>query len=158
MRKAAGMTGIAGMFVSIAAVALFLAGGMASASDAPGKHQADPPLPSLQAQSSIATEGLGILGRWSGSLEGDGRMEIDPAPEGYKIALHVSGPSGCIGSIEGAGPLYGDTITLTKEKDGRVCTISIKFKTWDTAEVSEKNCSDYHGTACGFHGALKRED
>jgi len=158
MRKAAGMTGIAGIFVSIAVVALFLAGGMATASDASGKQQADVQPLSSRVQSSIATEGLGILGRWSGNLEGDGRMEIDPAPAGYKIALHVSGPSGCIGSIDGAGPLYGDTITLTKEKDGRVCTISIKFKTWDTAEVSENNCSDYHGTACGFRGALKRED
>ena len=85
-------------------------------------------------------------------------MEIDPAPAGFKIILRVSGPSGCIGFFESTGPLSGDKITLKKEKEGRVCTISVRFKAWDIAEINENNCSEYHGAACGFRGTLKRED
>ena len=158
MRKAGGMIGvIAGILGFIAAVAPLFTNGMASAFDVPVKPQVDAPPLSSQVQSSPATAGLGIIGRWSGRLEGDGIMEIDPAPTGFKVSLRVSGPSGCVGSIEGSGPISGDTITLTKEKDGQVCTIAIKFA-GETAAISENNCSDYHGAACGFHGTLKRED
>jgi hypothetical protein len=159
MRKTAGMIGfIAGIWGFVAGSVLMFTVSIGFASDMAAQLQvAAPPPPSQNAPFSAAT-GLGIIGRWSGSLEGDGRMEIDPAPTGFKIILRVSGPSGCIGFFESTGPLSGDTITLTKEKDGRVCTIAIKFKAWDIAEVSENNCSEYYGTACGFRGTLKRED
>lgn len=85
-------------------------------------------------------------------------MELDPAPAGFKIILRVSGPSGCTGFFESNGLLSGDTITMRKEKDGRVCTVAIKFTAWDVAEISENNCSDYHGGTCSFNGVLKRED
>jgi hypothetical protein len=158
MCKTGGIIGvIAGILIFIAAVAPLFTGGTASAFDVTVKSLVNAPPLSSQAQSSPATTGLGIIGRWSGRLEGDGTLEIDPAPMGFKLSLRVSGPSGCIGSIEGTGPLSGDTITLSKEKDGRVCTIAIKFA-GETAAISENNCSDYHGAACGFQGTLKRED
>ncbi len=158
MCKTDGIIGvIAGILGFIAAVAPLFTSGMASAFDVPVKSQVDASPLSSQAQYSPATAGLGIIGKWSGRLEGDGTMEIDPAPMGFKVSLRVSGPLGCVGSIEGFGPLSGDTITLTKEKDGRVCTIAIKFA-GETAAISENNCSDYHGASCGFHGTLKRED
>jgi hypothetical protein len=159
MRKTARMIGfIAGIGGLAAGSVLMLTVSMGFASDMAAQLQAVAPSPPSQNEPFSATTGLGIIGRWSGSLEGDGKMELDPAPASFKIILRVSGPSGCIGFFESTGPLSGDTITLTKEKEGRVCTIAIKFKAWDIAEVSENNCSEYHGTACGFRGTLKRED
>jgi hypothetical protein len=159
MRRTAGMIGlIAGIwgFVASSVPMLTVSTGFASDIAAPAQAVA-PPLPS-QNEPFSATMGLGIIGRWSSGMEGDRRMELDPAPTGFKIVLHASGPSGCTGLFESTGSLSGNTITLSEEKDGRVCTIAIKFKTWDFAEVSESNCSAYHGAACSFRGTLKRED
>jgi hypothetical protein len=159
MRKTVGMIGfIAGMWGFVVGSVLMFTVGIGLASDMTAQLQVAAPPPPSQNEPFSATTGLGIIGRWSGSLEGDVRMEIDPAPAGFKTILRVSGPSGCIGFFENTGPLSSDTIIMTKEKDGRVCTIAIKFKTWDIAEVSENNCSDYHGATCGFRGTLKRED
>jgi hypothetical protein len=159
MRKTTRMIGfIAGMRGFVAGSVLMLTVSIGFASDMAAQLQVAAPPPPSQKEPFSATSGLGIIGRWSGSLEGDGRMEIDPTLTGFKIILRVSDPSGCIGFFESTGPLSGDTITLTKGKNERVCTIAIKFKAWDVAEVSENNCSEYHGTACGFHGTLKRED
>lgn len=159
MRKTAGMIGIiAGIWGFVAGSVPMLTVSTGFASDiAEPLHAVAPPL-SSQNEPFSATMGLGIIGRWSSGMEGDRRMELDPAPTGFKIILHATGPSGCTGFFESTGSLSGDTITLTKEKDGQVCTIAIKFKAWDLAEVIESNCSAYHGAACSFLGTLKRED
>ncbi|MBH2020439.1 MAG: hypothetical protein I8H91_13045 [Burkholderiales bacterium] len=96
-----------------------------------------------------------VSGTWKGSLEGDGEMKIKPATAGFDVALSVSSPSGCGGSIEGSASLVNDVLTLTKKEDDQVCTVTIKFS-GDTAEVDENNCSYYHGAACGFSGTLNR--
>lgn len=156
MRKTGGMLGvIIGILGFIAASVSMFAYGTGFASEMAVQPQVA--APSVPSQARPSATGPGIIGRWSGRLEGDGTMEIDPAPTGFKVSLRVSGPSGCIGSIEGTSPLSGDTITLIKEKDGRLCTITIKFA-GETAEIGEHNCSDYHGAACGFNGTLKWED
>jgi hypothetical protein len=157
MRKTVGMISIiAGIFGFLAIVTMLFTGGIATASEVYLNPQMDAPM-SLQVQSSPATTGLGIIGRWSGRMVGDGIMEINPAPMGFKVEMSVSSPSGCVGSIEGFGSLSGDTITMRKEKNGRSCTIAIRFA-GAMAEISENNCSDYHGATCGFRGVLKRED
>ncbi len=97
-----------------------------------------------------------VSGTWKGSLEGDGEMEIKPAATGFDVALSVSNPSGCTGSLESSASLVNDVLTLTKKEYDQVCTVTIKFS-GDTAELNENNCSDYHGAACGFSGALNRQ-
>lgn len=83
-------------------------------------------------------------------------MKIKPATTGFDVALSVSSPSGCTGSIEGSASLVNDVLTLTKKEDDQACTVTIKFS-GDTAEVDENNCSYYHGAACGFSGTLNRQ-
>lgn len=111
--------------------------------------------PAQSPQTSTGTAPSNIVGTWEGRLEGDGGMEIKLAPTGYDVAVNVSEASGCAGSIEGAGALSGNTMVLSKKEDDQVCAITIKFS-GDTAELSEDNCSGYHGAACGFSGSLKK--
>lgn len=96
-----------------------------------------------------------IAGAWQGTLEGDGGMEIKVAPTGFDVAVNVSDASGCSGSIDGLGTLSGNTLTLIKKEEDQVCTITARFS-GDTAELSEDNCTGYHGAACGFSGTLKK--
>lgn len=96
-----------------------------------------------------------IAGVWQGALEGDGGMEIKVVPTGFDVAVNVSDASGCSGSIDGSGTLSGNTLTLIKKEEDQVCTITATFS-GDTAELSEDNCSGYHGAACGFSGTLKK--
>ena len=106
-------------------------------------------------QVAQGSEPLKIAGVWQGKLEGDGGMEIKVAPAGFEVAVNVSDASGCSGIIDGPGTLSGNTLTLLKKQDDQVCTITAKFS-GDTAELSEDNCSGYHGAACGFSGTLKK--
>jgi len=96
-----------------------------------------------------------IAGAWQGTLEGDGGMEIKVAPTGFEVAVNVSDASGCSGSVEGNGTLTGNLLTLIKKEEDQVCTITAKFS-GETAELSEDNCSRYHGVACGFSGIFKK--
>lgn len=106
-------------------------------------------------QVAQGSEPLKIAGVWQGKLEGDGGMEIKVAPTGFDVAVNVSDASGCAGSVEGHGTLSGNLLTLIKKEEDQVCTITVKFS-GDTSEVSEDNCSGYHGAACGFSGTLKK--
>lgn len=118
------------------------------------KSETAPP-PQQTPAAPAAAPSSSISGTWNGSLAGDGQMEVKPAPNGFDIALNVSSPSGCSGTIEGTGQLSDNMLTLTKKEDDQVCTISIKFA-GDTASINENNCSSYHGVACGFDGTLKK--
>ena len=115
-------------------------------------QKVDTPQPPQAAQGS---ESLKIAGVWQGALEGDGGMEIKVAPTGFEVAVNVSDASGCAGTIDGPGTLSGNTLILLKKQEDQVCTITAKFS-GDTAELSEDNCSGYHGAACGFSGTLKK--
>lgn len=106
-------------------------------------------------QAPQGSEPLKIAGVWQGALEGDGGMEIKVAPTGFEVAVNVSDASGCSGSIDGLGTLSGSTLTLSKKEEDQVCTITARFS-GETAELSEDNCSGYHGAACGFSGTLKK--
>lgn len=106
-------------------------------------------------QAAQSSESQKIAGVWQGALEGDGGMEIKVAQTGFDVAVNVSDASGCSGSINGIGTLSGNTMTLIKKEEDQVCTITAKFS-GDAAELSEDNCSGYHGAACGFSGTLKK--
>jgi len=102
-----------------------------------------------------------ITGTWKGNLEGEGQMDIKSSSTGFDVSLNVSAASAggmaCTGTIDGAGTLSGNTLTLVKKEEGsQTCTITIKFSD-NTASVSEDNCSFFHGAACGFSGTLKKE-
>lgn len=97
-----------------------------------------------------------VSGIWKGRLEGDGEMEIKPTSIGFNVALNVSVPSKCAGSIEGSAVLSNNVLTLSKKEADQVCTIRIKFD-GDNAELDENNCADYHGAECAFSGKLVRQ-
>jgi len=103
-------------------------------------------------QQSQAPAQIAHVGLWR--EEGAGEMEIKPAPTGFDVSLNVA-TAGCTGEIQGSGTLSGNTLTLMKNDDGQVCTITVKFA-GNTAEVSENNCLTYHGASCGFSGILKK--
>ncbi len=148
---------MAGIFGCMAAVASPCACGAGSATGAIEKRQAAAAAPPAPSQGSVAFAGKGIIGTWVGTLEGEGKMDIDPAPGGFKVSLQVSDASGCVGFIEAIGSISGDTLTLVQNRDGQECTISIRF-VGETAEVRERNCSGHHGASCGFNGTLKQVD
>jgi len=151
MRKTGEMSSIvAGILGFIAAFAL-PAGSVGSEAEAPAKPQVDAPQ-----RPSPASEGLGIIGTWTGVPQEDRKMAIDPAPGGFKISLRVSTSSGCAGSIEGFGTRSGETLTLRQKGTAQVCIVTIRFA-GETAEVSEEMCSDYHGAACGFRGTFTKD-
>lgn len=127
--------------------------------------EAQEPMPVTQPSQTQATS---ILGMWNGSLEGgNGEMLIKPAPQQspdiFDVSLEVSGPTGCGGSFHETGYLseYGAGLSVRYlklfyvEDDGEKCVIDIKFA-GDFADISEDNCSRFHGAACDFSGRLKK--
>ena len=105
-------------------------------------------------QQAAKISNLDITGTWKGALEGDGEMEVKKAATGYDVSLNVS-TEGCAGSIDGPVTLSGNTLKLVKTEDDQTCTITANIN-GSVAEISEDNCSYYHGMACGFSGSLNK--
>lgn len=96
-----------------------------------------------------------LVGKWKGSLEGNGDMDITKDAQGYHMDLGVSSPEGCTGSIDGVGTLVGNVLTVTKSEDDQTCKITATFQ-GKTAALDEDGCSAFHGAACSFIGTLKK--
>lgn len=98
--------------------------------------------------------GTDISGEWTGTLEGEGHMQVSKSGSGHEVALTVA-TEGCAGEISGPATYAGNELKLVKTEDGETCTITARID-GNTAEVSEDGCLAYHGMSCGFSGTLQK--
>jgi len=97
-----------------------------------------------------------VAGVWTSSLDGlgEGLLKITEAGSDYLVSIEISA-SGCLGAIDGTGHMIDNTLKLIKVDGDSTCEVTIDVL-GDTADVSQKNCSYYHGAACSFSGTYKR--
>ena len=100
----------------------------------------------------------GMVGTWEGWEDKNEMwqtvMNVKRVGARYEVALDVRGP-GCIGSIDGTATLSGNILTLVKEDDDKVCTITARIE-GAYAYIAQDNCSHYHGAACDFGATLNK--
>ena len=96
-------------------------------------------------------------GIWIGSLidTGEGIMEIKKSGSNYLISLQALA-SGCMGSIDGVGIISNSNFQLLKVDNENTCKVTAKIS-GDIAEVSQENCSYYHGASCSFSGIYRKK-
>ena len=62
----------------------------------------------------------------------------------------------CSGEITGIGEMKAKSLRIKpyeKLEDGEDCVLQIDFSNdWQSAKLSGKNCSAYHGASCGWEG------
>lgn len=102
-------------------------------------------------------------GRYQG--RGEGRLTLKVSARGtagssagYTVDAFTGIPNACSGTISGvARRVDSDTLRLSMKGDETVCEITLRFAS-DRKRVSmeEQGCSDFHGPACAFDGALTR--
>jgi hypothetical protein len=73
----------------------------------------------------------------------------------YKISVHVT-YDGCSGRFEGFGTQTGNEIVFTNMNDPK-CVLSGRLENHNqTLQISEENCTTWHGFKCEFSGQYER--
>ncbi|WP_323697060.1 hypothetical protein [Thiorhodovibrio litoralis] len=104
-----------------------------------------------------------IEGDYSGSGEGELSLRTIVL-ENEKGVVAVSAftgiPNACSGTVSGVGNFNenrSDFTNYTGVNDSELCTVTIHFNdSGDIGEMSESNCSYFHGPGCAFFGQLKK--
>lgn len=113
--------------------------------------------------SSNANATYEIEGDYSGHGEGDLSMRIIVLDneKGIVAVSASTGTGGCSGTIAGVGNYIGNTLKFgnyTKEEGAENCMVNVTFKDGKkgkkVGEISEENCSYFHGAACAFDGNI----
>ena len=95
-----------------------------------------------------------ITGTYRGAFEGgEGEVKITGAAPRYHVNLYV-GADGCSGSLDGPATLDArGRLTMSAPRDA--CHVMF-VKNGTGWLVHEEACSNWHGAACTFDGAVKR--
>lgn len=98
------------------------------------------------------------VGTWIGSLAGESQrvMSIKKSGSNYLVSIDIRSP-GCIGSIDGIASISDNALKLVKVEDDKTCEITATISA-NTAQLSQKGCTYYHGAACdGFSGTYRKQ-
>ncbi|RVU14180.1 hypothetical protein [Methylobacterium oryzihabitans] len=102
-------------------------------------------------------------GRYQG--RGEGRLTLKVSPRGkagsaptYAVDAFTGIPNACSGTVSGvARQIDTNTLRLSLPGDEAACEITLRFGTdRKRVRMEEQGCSDFHGPACAFDGALTR--
>lgn len=102
-------------------------------------------------------------GRYQGRGEGQLDLQVFEFGDGSGSHFVVAGtaiPDQCTGELRGlAKPAGPGALALTRKDSGsdETCTLTLRFgPDHKRVRMEERGCSDFHGPACAFDGALTR--
>lgn len=72
----------------------------------------------------------------------------------YRVQIEIGAPR-CMGTVDAAGQMRGDSLIASQRESGQTCTLTIR-RQGSALSVSENNCLLFHGASCEFSGIYQR--